>query len=212
MTLKFYFAPYSTASATVAAIDELEHALSSKIAERIQLDLSAGDTKKSSYLSVNPNGLVPAIEHEDVAIWESAAIAIYLGETFGVSPGLWPSAGPSRGEAMKWAVWGNTSVGGPGSRLHVAQMRAKDEKLSQAKREVWTELADAAREELIKALTVLDGALKDRDYLLSSGYSLADTHVHAFVSYVGHLGISLEGHARVKSWAEKIAARPALKQ
>ena len=32
---------------------------------------------------LNPNGRVPTLVHDGVAIWESAAITIYLGETFG---------------------------------------------------------------------------------------------------------------------------------
>jgi glutathione S-transferase len=55
--------------------------------------------------------------HEGVAIWESSAITMYLGEVFGVDDNLYPAVGPKRGEAMKWIAWGNVTLAEPASRL-----------------------------------------------------------------------------------------------
>ena len=85
MGLKFYFAPFSTANVTTAVLAELEHGRSEPIAERVEVSLQNGDTRTEQYLTeVNPNGMVPAIVHDDVPIWESSAITMYLGENFGV--------------------------------------------------------------------------------------------------------------------------------
>ena len=83
MSLKFYFAPNTTAMTTSSVLDELEHGQSSPLAERIELSTSAGDTRTADYLKINPNGKVPAIVHDGIAIWESAAITIYLAELYG---------------------------------------------------------------------------------------------------------------------------------
>jgi glutathione S-transferase len=103
MSLTFYYAPMSTASMTELVIDELGIPC-----ERVRIDLKNKDPK---LMAANPNGLVPTIVHDGVSIWESAAITIYLGETFGTDKKLWPAAGPKRGEAMKWVVWTNVSLG-----------------------------------------------------------------------------------------------------
>ena len=79
--------------------------------DKKKLDIQAGDTKKPDFLKINPNGKVPTIVHDGVAIWESSAITMYLGETFGVEKKLWPAAGPRRGEAMKWVAWTNVTLG-----------------------------------------------------------------------------------------------------
>ncbi len=42
---------------------------------------------------------------------------MYLGEIFGVEGKLYPPAGPQRGEAMKWIVWGNVSLAETAGRL-----------------------------------------------------------------------------------------------
>ncbi len=89
MGLTFYFAPQSTASITTLVLEELGIPC-----ERVKLDLRKGETKKPEFLKLNPNGRVPTLVHDGVAIWESAAITIYLGETFGEKAKLWPAAGP----------------------------------------------------------------------------------------------------------------------
>src|SRR5687768_326574 len=100
MSLIFYYAPMSTATIAQLVIEELGIPC-----ERVKLDIQSGDTKKPDFLKLNPNGKVPLIVHDGTVIWESTAITMYLGETFGVDKGLYPAAGPKRGEAMKWITW-----------------------------------------------------------------------------------------------------------
>src|ERR1043165_7636723 len=106
MSLTFYFAPHSTATLTELVIEELAIPC-----DRHKLDLKAGDVKRPEYLKVNPNAKVPAIVHDGVPIFESAAITMYLGEQFGVDKKLYPAPGPRRGEAMKWIAWTNVAIG-----------------------------------------------------------------------------------------------------
>ena len=226
MSLTFYYAPYSTAESTKAIFAELEHGLAGPLAKRIEVSISAGDTRKPDYLStVNPNGRVPAIVHEGVPIWESAAITMYLGETFGVrdrndqhQPSLYPAPGPHRGEAMKWIVWTNTTltvagaqlaaalqVGTPGAVEKGSQDEVSKDETARKKEEA------TARGNLAKHLGVLDEGLKGREYLLGDQYCLADTHVWRFISWLEAMGVSTQVYANLKKWAAKVGARPALK-
>ncbi|CAF9920932.1 MAG: hypothetical protein HETSPECPRED_004386 [Heterodermia speciosa] len=226
MAVTFYYAPYSTAESTKAILAELEHGLPNPLATRIELSISAGDTRKPAYLSdVNPNGRVPAIVHDGVPIWESAAITMYLGETFGVRAGndphqssLYPEPGPRRGEAMKWIVWTNTTLTVAGARLAAAlpvgtpgavekgsqDEVSKDETARKNEEEI-------ARGDLAKNLKVLDEALKERNYLLGDQYCLADTHVWTFVSWLSVMGVSTEEYLHLTEWLARVGARPALK-
>jgi Glutathione S-transferase, N-terminal domain len=70
----FYFASMSTASITEAVIAELGISC-----DRVALDINAGDTRRPEFLAIDPNGRLPAILHDGVAIWQSAAITLYLG-------------------------------------------------------------------------------------------------------------------------------------
>ena len=222
MSLTFYTVPNTTATVIAFVLDELEYGLPNPLAKRIELSIQAGDTKTPHYLStVNPNGRVPAIVHEGVPIWESAAITMYLGETFGVGnankQALYPALGPQRGEAMKWIVWTNTtlaeaagrlaasfSLGAPGAVEEGSQdVVPKDEKSS------WE--AEKARRDVVKGLEILDGGLRGRDFLLGEDYCLADTHVWGFVSWITMMAVGLEDHANVKAWMARVGGRPAIK-
>ena len=105
MSLTFYYAPMSTASVTEGVLAELNISC-----ERVKLNIQAGETRKPEFLKINPNGRVPVIVHEGTTIWESSAITMYLGETFGIKAKLYPAPGPKRGEAMKWITWSNVTL------------------------------------------------------------------------------------------------------
>lgn len=224
MAITFYFAPYSTASITVNVLNELEHGRSEPIAKRVELSLSDGDTRKPDYLSkINPNGRVPAVIHDGVPIWESAAITMYLGELFGVAkegddkPGLYPAPGPKRGEAMKWIVWGNVTFANVGSRIASLVPKGTpggNEEGSQDEtahdKHTSGEL-EKSKKDLTALLRILDQALEGKNFLLGENYTLADTHLHAVVGWVLMMVKDLGSFSNVDAWLAKGGARPALK-
>ena len=218
MSLLFYYIPRSTASVTGFVLDELEHGLAEPLAKRVELSLQAGDTRTPHYLStVNPNGLVPAIVHDGISIWESAAITMYLGETFGVEhekQPLYPGPGPRRGEAMKWIVWANTTLAPVAVRLSAAKQRSPDsapENDTAGAGEAEGE-EQKARKDMARYLDILNGALQDKDFLIGREYSLADTHLWCLLAWVGMMAVSFDGHANVKGWMARVGDRPALKR
>ncbi|RKL22017.1 hypothetical protein BFJ72_g14793 [Fusarium proliferatum] len=201
---------YSTADLTIAVLAELEHGLPDPIAEHIELDLQKGDTRTSEYLeNVNPNGLVPAIVHDGVSIWESAAVTMYLGETFGVKrsikgvegPILYPAPGTSRGEAMKWLVWTSTHLGMIAAQLHGSKKSESRGKLESKK----------ALNDLQDKIRILDKVLQGQEFMLGDWYSIVDTHLWAFIRYLTYMGLELAAFPAVASWASKIEKRPALR-
>jgi glutathione S-transferase len=195
MSLTFYYAPMSTATLTEAVLAELDVPC-----ERVKVDLKAGDTHKPEFLKLNPNGVVPLIVHDGTPIWESAAITMYLGEVFGVDAKLYPELGPKRGEAMKWIAWGNVTLGEAASRL-ASTFSPGAEGAAQK--------AEKAKADLAVRLKVLDGALEGKSFLLGD-YSLADTHLHGFCSWLGMMQFDLKPFTHVKEWLKRCNQRPAL--
>jgi glutathione S-transferase len=208
MSLTFYFAPYSTASVTEAVLAELDIEC-----DPIELAIGAGGTRKPEFLAINPNGRVPTIVHDGVAIWESSAITMYLGEVFGVEKNLYPAPGPKRGEAMKWIVWANMVLADAGSRLS-AQMdgdgATQEESPDYLSPELRSEAAaKRAQDDTMAALKILDAALAGKQFLLSD-YTLVDTHMQGFVGWLGMLGTDFGEVPNVTAWLGRCAARPAL--
>jgi glutathione S-transferase len=61
------------------------------------IDLEHMEQKSPWYLALNPNGIVPTLQHGDRVIWESNVITEYLDAVF-PDPPLYP---PIRGSARK---------------------------------------------------------------------------------------------------------------
>src|SRR6201998_1311279 len=77
MTFTLYNAPQSTCSQRVRFV---LNAKTIPFAEE-KLDLLAGDQLKPDYLAINPNGVVPTLDHDGAIVIDSSVIIEYLDET-----------------------------------------------------------------------------------------------------------------------------------
>ena len=76
MSFTLYNAPQSTCSQRVRFV---LNAKKISFAE-IKLDLLAGDQLKPDYLALNPNGVVPTLDHDGAVVIDSSVIIEYLDE------------------------------------------------------------------------------------------------------------------------------------
>jgi glutathione S-transferase len=76
MPFKLYNAPQSTCSQRVRFV---LNAKNIPFAEE-KLDLLAGDQLKPDYLAINPNGVVPTLDHDGAIVIDSSVIIEYLDE------------------------------------------------------------------------------------------------------------------------------------
>lgn len=201
MSLKFYYSPMSTASLSQIVIGELgvPH-------EAIKVDIGKGDAAKQELLAINPNGKVPTIVHDGAVIWESSAITIYLGETFGVDKGLWPAPGGKRGEAIKWVCWSNVSMGDAVYRWTRNTSERVPAELRNAK------LGEEGKKDLAACMKIVDDQLGKSPYLVGDSYTLADTHLHAYLDWIRFLQFDFTPYKNLNAWAERCAARPVYKK
>jgi glutathione S-transferase len=197
MSMTFYYAPMSTASITELVIEELGIPC-----ERVKLDFQKGDTKKPEFLQLNPNGKVPVFVHDGIPLWESSAITMYLGEMFGVDKKLYPPAGPKRGEAMKWIVWANVTLGDAVSRYirNTTSWYPAEQHNAKA--------GEVAQQDIAGCLRILDNALEGRQFLIGE-YTLADTHLNSFIDWLRHMKVDFTAFTRLNAWSARCAARPA---
>ena len=87
MSITYYYAPMSTAVRTTWAVEEL-----GVPCERVKLDIQKKDTK-TELPKRTPTGQSRALVVDGMPIFESTAILVYLGETYGVDGPL-SAAGP----------------------------------------------------------------------------------------------------------------------
>jgi glutathione S-transferase len=167
------------------------------------VSLEVGKTTQSpDFLKINPNGKVPVLVHDGTAIWESAAITMYLGETFGVEKKLYPAPGAQRGEAMKWIVWTNVTLGDAVNRFtrNTTDWYPADERNAKA--------GEAAKKEVADCLRIVDDALRGKQFLLGD-YTIVDTHLHGIVGWLQMLKIDFAPFPHVQAWSQRCSARPA---
>lgn len=208
--LTLYYSPMSTSSVTEAVLAELEVDF-----QGVELNIDAGDTQSEWFLAINPNGRVPTIVHEGATLWESVAITLYLGEIFGVQKGLFPEQGIRRGEAMKWVAWANLSLADAAGRLAAelppeaagAVQRGSQDFVPPEQRR--PEALTEAQAKMRRCLSVLNSALEEKDYILSS-YSIVDTHMSILVAWTLSLDLDLSEYPSIGHWFERCMKRPAI--
>src|SRR5262245_24640277 len=103
--LTFYYTPMTSATRGHWAVEELGVPY-----EKVRIDLAAGEQRKPEYLALNPNGKVPLLVADGVPIFESLAILLFLGETYGADKKLFPKSGAEHAEALKWMCWSSVTL------------------------------------------------------------------------------------------------------
>jgi glutathione S-transferase len=198
MSITYYYAPMSTAVRTTWAIEEL-----GVPCERVKLDITKKETKTAAFLKLNPNGVVPLLVVDGTPIFESTAILIYLGETYGVDKGLYPPAGLKRAETLKWVVWANVGFLDPLSRWahNTASYIPAEQHNAKA--------AEAAKKDLEAAFQVLEAALAGKSYLVDDRFSLADLAASSYLGWLQHMGFDYSSHKNLKAWGDRCLGRPA---
>jgi glutathione S-transferase len=197
MSLVFYYAPMSSAVTAHWALEELGVPY-----EKVKIDLKARDQDRPAFLALNPNAKVPLLVHDGTPIFESAAIVLHLGETFGVEKKLFPPPGLRRAEAFKWIVWGNVSLGEAVSRhQHNTSARIPAERHN-------AKAAEAAAVDVEKHLAILDAALEGKTWLVGDSFSLVDLHLASWGAYTGMCGFDSKRWPRLDAWVKKCTSRP----
>lgn len=73
--------------------------------QRVLVDRMQNAHKAPDYLRLNPNGLIPVLVDDDVVLYETAAICLYLSDMF-PEAGLVPPLGTAaRAHFYKWLMW-----------------------------------------------------------------------------------------------------------
>lgn len=177
-----------------------------------RIDIGANETWTPEFLSLNPNGKIPAIIDPDgpggapIGLFESGAILVYLGEKTGK---LLPADPARRYETMQWVFFQMAAIGpmfGQVGFFHKFAGRDYEDKRP-LKRYV-----DESR----RLLGVIETRLDGRDWIMDE-YSIADISMLGWVrNLVGFYGagdlVDYGSLKRVPAWLERGLARPAVQR
>jgi len=192
---KLYGVPGSRAMRSLWMLEELGLPY-----ENVKVDFIKG-TKQADFLKLNPNGHIPVLEDDDLVLWESLAINLYLARKY--DKGLWPKTMEDEGRTYQWSLWAMTEAEEPLLTALLNRVFFPPEQRDAKK-------ADDAAERFKKPLRVLDGALAGRDYLLGSTFTVADLNVASVVGWAPMAHLDLSPAPNAAAWLGRCQSRPAL--
>jgi glutathione S-transferase len=158
------------------------------------------ESKRPSYLAVNPNGRIPTIDDDGLIVWESMAINLYLAKKYGTA--LAPKDVAEEAHALQWSFWGATEI----EKTLLAAMFARTGFGGVSKDE-----AEALRlfGELKRPFDVLESHLRPRPYLLGDRFTVADLNVSVLLFWVEAGRFDLAPWPKIADWFNRCVSRPA---
>jgi glutathione S-transferase len=158
-------------------------------------------TRTPEYLALNPNGRVPTIEDDGLVLSESMAIDLYLAKKHH-SP-LYPADPAHEALTWQWSLWET-------DRLDRAIVNYGNHTTSLPADQRIVAVAEAAWQEIVPAMDVLEIALTKAAWLVGPDFSVGDLNV-ASALYRG-LFMDLSRWPHAQAWLAKCWDRPAAKR
>ncbi|MEP7184417.1 MAG: glutathione S-transferase N-terminal domain-containing protein [Rhodanobacter sp.] len=177
------------------------------------VDIMNDESHTPEFLSLNPNGKIPAIIDPDgprgeaLGLFESGAILLYLGD----KTGKFISTDPARRwETIQWLFFQMASIGPMFGQLGFFHKFAGKE--IEDKRPLNRYVKESKR-----LLNVLDARLDGRDWIIGDDYSIADIATIGWVQnlitfYGARELVEYDELSHVPSWLERGLARPAVQR
>ena len=160
------------------------------------------DSKTDDYLSVNPNGRIPALVDGEVTLFESMAINLYLTKKY--APTLYPASEGEQAKAIQWSVWAISEIEPQQMQIVIQKFFNRDN--------IDQPTIESATENLQRPLAVLNEQLADREYLLGDSFSVADLNVSGVMLLMQMIEFDIAAYPNIKNWAERCYSRDALKR
>lgn len=179
--------------------------------ESQNIDLRRGDQHDPTYLALNPNGVVPTLDHAGDILIESSVIMQYL-EDIQPTPSLLPKSPADRAAMRIWMKRvDDTAHPSIGSLTHATVYRPAFQALEEeARAEHLAKIPDVNRrarfaavykdgldaqvavgsvKNLNKLIGDMQTALADNAFLAGEGYSLADAAVTPYINRLFDMGL-----------------------
>lgn len=187
--LTLYHSPHSRSTTITAALHAM--GLADRIETRIvsipRVDGSGGRDPANPH----PEGKVPLLVHDGVAIWERGAILAYLSELYPDADAICPPGHPERGTFLSLLAW----YGAVMEPVLICEAAGIEHD--------WLRAAIRGPDEVAARLArQLDG----RDWLLGCGYTVADTLLHGPYAFFPE---AVPDDPAIRDWVARCAAHPA---
>lgn len=180
--------------------------------EAHKVDILKNESWTEEFLSLNPNGKIPAIVDPDgpgkkpIGLFESGAILVYLADKTGK---LVPSDPVRRYQTIQWVFFQMAGIGPMFGQIGFFHKFAG--KAIEDKRPLQRYVDESKR-----LLGVVEKQLGDQPWFMGDEYTIADiAHVGWIRNLIGFYGagelVGIESFPKVLAWLARAEARPATK-
>ena len=204
MAIELHSWPRSSGTRVSWALEELGLTY-----DYVTVDAEKDEHRSARHLALHPQGRIPALVDGGRNFFESGAMLLHLGDTYGVERGLWPDgASRDHAAALSWTVWASVELGG-----HMMQYlyHGLDTPVSYDVKDRSRAHGDYSLSQLVRCLNALETRLEGRDHMLD-GFTLVDIACVSGLLFGTRMGLALDEYPRVAAWAKRCAGRPALQR
>jgi GST-like protein len=177
------------------------------------VDIGKNESFSAEFLSLNPNGKIPAIidpngpDGVPFGLFESGAILLYLAEKTGL---FLPTDAALRYETIQWVFFQMAAVGPMFGQLGYFHKFAGREIADKRPLERY-------QNESKRLLGVLEARLEHRKWIMGDDYTIADISLLGWVrNLVGFYGagdlVTFDALKQVPAWLERGLSRPAVQR
>jgi glutathione S-transferase len=164
--------------------------------ERVEVNITKGESRTPEFLSKNPNGRIPVLEVEPGKyLAESNAIMVYLSE----GTEFLPYDRFLRAQVLQWLFFEQYS-----HEPYIATSRFWISILGKAQE--YHEAIEQKREPGYAALRTMEKHLSNRIFLVGERYTIADISLFAYTHVADEGGFDLTQFPAIQAWIERVKA------
>ena len=209
--IELHYYPSTASMAPHILLEELGVAY-----QRVLVDRTQNAQKKTAYLNLNPNGLIPVLTDADLVLYESAAICLHLCDTH-LQVGLAPPVGTvERAHFYKWLMWLTNTLQATlivyfYPERWVNENSRDGRSASQADVKAHAETKVGLMLDQLDAELARQGATHAQPWLLGAHYSAVDIYTMMLCRWTRHFA-SAPARSRVHlgPYLQRVLARPAV--
>ena len=172
--------------------------------ESVIIDLRKGEHKTPEFLAINPYGKLPVLEDNGDFISESAAITTYIAEKYPEKKLIPEVQTIHRAQYYQWMCFCIAEM-----EPHLWSIRKHMIIYPKEKRSLAA--IKLAKNEYIKAVSVIDKHLKDKEYMITDHFSAADIIICYDLFWAESLKLLVE-YPELIEYKNRLQARPAFPQ
>jgi glutathione S-transferase len=158
--------------------------------ELIEVDWRKGETRTEEFLRLNPLGQVPVLQDDELIVWDSQAILVYLARRY--DPKWLPMETTQLTQVMQWLAVSENEI----SRGLATARGAK-------RYDMEVDMEEAVRWSL-RALTVLEHRLGGEDWLAAAQPTIADMACFPYVALCEQGGFVLDDYPAIGRWIHRV--------